>query len=439
MKIERMSYGADAIGHLESGKAVFVRGAVVGDVVEVEIVEDKPTFARARIASLVEASENRVSCGAELPFALAPWGALSYELQLQAKQANVASALQRGAHMLPEEVDRAMRPIVASPQRLGYRNKIEMAVSRDAQGCLQTGFHSGDDEVVPFAGKRLSLAVKPIEKAPKSITGALRYIVGREDLGLHRVGVRASEATGSVEVALWTRPGGFPRSFSAKVLGDAIGATSVVRVLADEGKARRVKRVEVLYGDGFWRETMNEPKTGRPLAFGIHAPSFFQVNTKQANAMVKAVLDAIGDVDGAFVADLYSGAGTFSIPLALSGADVCAIELAGSAARDLEHNCAANGADLDVICDDTSRALPMLGDVDAMVVDPPKAGLDACVVDQIVDAAPDKLVYVSCDPQTLARDIARLTDKGYLLTSVQPFDMFPQTWHVECMAVLVRS
>lgn len=442
VKIERMSYGADAIGHLSSGKAVFVSGGVPGDTVDVEITEEKPTFARGRVFSVVEPSSDRVAPDIALPSSIAPWGGMSYGLQLRSKEDNVRSALVRGAHMPADDVGRVLRPVVASPHPLRYRNKLEMAAFRDARGQLQLGFHDDSDSVTAFAGKKLAMAVKPLETAPKSVTGALRYIMGNEDLGLYRVGVRGSEATGSIEVALWTPPSGFPRAFSAKVLNDAVGATSVVRVIADEGKARRVKRVEVLYGDGLWHEEMATGPDGRrgasPLSFSVQAPSFFQVNTEQASSMVRFVMEELGNVEGMAIADLYSGAGTFSIPLALAGADVSAIELAGSAARDLERNCAENDAFVDVICDDTSRALPMLDELDAIVVDPPKFGLDSAVVDQIADAAPERLVYVSCDPQTLARDISRLSEKGFALQVVQPFDMFPQTWHVENVAVLMR-
>ena len=147
----------------------------------------------------------------------------------------------------------------------------------------------------------------------------------------------------------------------------------------------------------------------------------------------------MGDIDGAYVADLYAGGGTFSVPLALAGADVVAIEAAGSSVRDLRQNADSNGVDIEVVGGDAAHELADLGELDALVVDPPRAGLAKSVIDDIAAAAPERIAYVSCDPATWARDVARFEGIGYRLVRAVPVDMFPQTYHVEIASTFCRA
>lgn len=476
VEIERMGYGTDAITHASDGKTLFVQGAVTGDVVEVKTVLDKKTYAKAKVTKLITPSPDRVS---KLPVdALqsgATWANLSYDLQLRSKRANLADALRKNAKLDPVRIEKVLRDIVACKREWGYRNKVELAAFRDEAGRFCLGAHetASCDNV---ALSRAPLADRLIDRAPKALTGVLRYLQGDGDLGIYRVGIRGSVRTKSVEVALWTPPSAFPRSFAAKSIKDAIGATSVVRILADPGSARRVKKVEVLDGDGCWHEKMGwkplrgrvstiddassaESESGEQVAgsgedtaaascasttstlfnYRVSAPSFFQVNTAQAEVLIGLVLDGLGIESGMRVADLYSGVGSFSLPLAALGADVSAIEIAGSSTRDLVRNADAAGVDIDVICDDTAIALPKLGSLDALVVDPPRVGLEAKVIDQIAAASPERVAYVSCDPQTFARDIGRFEHAGYRLQSATPVDLFPQTYHVESVGILRKD
>ena len=429
VRIDRMAYGADAIGRLPEGKTVFVEGGVPGDVAEVDVIEDKGSFARARIAKIVEPSPDRIApeSAIDLMCGTAPWQCMRYEAQLAAKRENIVGALVHTARIDAERAGELVRECAASKRTWGYRNKLEIAVGTDAEGRFELGFHrEGSSELVAAASSRL--AHKQIEKAPKALRGAIRYAQGNQDLGIHRIGVRHSLVTGELEVALWTRPGSFPRALFAKTLSTAVKATSVVRVLADPGKARKIKGVEVLDGRGYWREKVGD------VLYSTQAPSFFQVNTAQAGKLVEFVLEGLGDLDGAYVADLYAGGGTFSVPLALAGADVVAVESAKSSVRDLRYNSDANGVDIDIVGGDAARELAMLEDLDALVVDPPRAGLANGVVDDIARTDAATVAYVSCDPATWARDVARFEQAGYRLRSVQPVDMFPQTYHVEVIS-----
>lgn len=435
VKIERMGQGPEAIGHLTSGKTVFVSNAAPGDTALIEVVEEKSKFARARMLQVLEPSSQRVSCvwNEDVAASVAPWQHLSYSAQLRAKRANVVSNLQRIAGFLPARAEALVEECAPSKRQWGYRNKLEFGCALNSQGRLSLGFRNEGDSVV-HPSLICPLAHAPIESSAKALQGTLRYIQGSSDLGIFRVGVRFSLRTKACEVALWTPPSSFPRAQAVKTLKSALKTSSIVRVLASEGKARKVKKVEVLDGAGSWTEEMCDSH------FVASAPSFFQVNTAQAEKLVHTALSFLGaqfdesapyGLDGMKVADLYSGVGTFSIPLALAGADVVAVEAEGSSVRDLRRNAVNNQVFVEVVGGDSARELPKIGQLDALVVDPPRAGLAQGVVYDIASAGPSKVVYISCNPATWARDVALFEQAGYQLSSVRPVDLFPQTYHVE--------
>lgn len=443
LRIERMGNGAEAVGRLASGKTVFVAGGAPGDAVRVEVVEEKASFARARIVAVEEPSPLRAeprcphgdACGG------CPWQHLSYEAQLEAKRANVVGALVHTARLEAVRAEDLVRPCLPSKRQWGYRNKLELGAARAENGEFLLGFHrEGTHEIATPAV--CPLAHDAVAKAPKALRGALRFAQGSADLGIFRVGVRHSLRTRETEIALWTKPGAFPRAHVAKTLKSALKATSIVRVLADPGRARKIKGVETLDGKGCWGEELAGAR------FLTSAPSFFQVNTAQAEKLAAEVVEGLGGrmgeegpegLDGLLVADLYAGGGTFSVPLAQAGADVIAIEAAGSSVRDLRRNAEMNGVDIEVVGGDAARELPELGGLDALVVDPPRAGLADGVAESIAEAAPARVAYVSCNPATWARDVARFEQNGYRLVRAQPVDLFPQTHHVEVASLFERE
>ena len=443
LRIERMGNGAEAVGRLASGKTVFVAGGAPGDAVRVEVVEEKASFARARIVAVEEPSPLRAeprcphgdACGG------CPWQHLSYEAQLEAKRANVVGALVHTARLEAVRAEDLVRPCLPSKRQWGYRNKLELGAARAENGEFLLGFHrEGTHEIATPAV--CPLAHDAVAKAPKALRGALRFAQGSADLGIFRVGVRHSVRTRETEIALWTKPGAFPRAHVAKTLKSALKATSIVRVLADPGRARKIKGVETLDGKGCWGEELADAR------FLTSAPSFFQVNTAQAEKLAAEVVEGLGGrmgeegpegLDGLLVADLYAGGGTFSVPLARAGADVIAIEAAGSSVRDLRRNAEMNGVDIEVVGGDAARELPELGGLDALVVDPPRAGLADGVAESIAEAAPARVAYVSCNPATWARDVARFEQNGYRLVRAQPVDLFPQTHHVEVASLFERE
>lgn len=417
VQILRMAYGKGGVAKLQSGKTVFVFGGVPGEEVEIVVTEDHERYAEAKIVSReVKATPD------------ADWADLTYGQQLDAKRAIVQDAMTRNAGL-----DIVADEVKASPETQGYRNKVEF---------LDTD---------PLLGNKECFT---------AVQGALRFATHGEDVGIFRIGVRNSERTGSFEIAIWTTAGWFPRHEVAKVLQDSLNPTSIVRIISEPGKMRKVKQLEVFAGDGYWRENLSGFK------YQVQAPSFFQVNSAQAETLQSLVLSAIAgkqdmqtsdreceelpplgatttarpesdifakskNVDflsrGACaasqrVADLYCGCGTFTLPLAKAGFDVTGVELAGTSTKDLAKNLKKNNLHAEVICDDVARVIKDL-DFDACVVDPPKSGLDKKVAAALLQKEDcKKIVYVSCDPMTLARDLKVLKDE-YCVERVTPVDM----------------
>ncbi len=434
LKIERMAYGADAVAHMPDGKTVFVAGGVPGDTVRASIVQDGSSFSKARVSEVVEPSPDRVSSPCPLAGACGgcPWSALSYTAQLAAKRANVVDALTRIGHMSAGDADALVRECVQPGEPWGYRNKIELAFERNGRRAL-VGMHAADGASV-IKVQSCPLLEARYAKTVKAVSGALAYLCGSRDIEIERVGLRASKRTKEVEVALWTEPGPFPRAQAAKIIQEATRATSVVRVLTKgPQKARRVTGIERLGGHGNWAELVGQER------MCVSAPSFFQVNTRGAEKLVELVLAGLEPSEDDEAMDLYSGAGTFTLPLARRCAWVDAVESYGPAVRDLRRNLERNNINnVDPVGGDANLEFPDT-DADIIVVDPPRAGLEAAVVEKLSDQPARAIAYVSCDPATLARDLERFAHMGtFVPESVVPVDLFPQTYHVETVTILRR-
>ena len=437
LTIERMVYGPDGLAHTPEGKTVFVAGALAGDTVEAHVVSEEKSLVRAVADRIVEPSPERVDtpcpfvgvCGG------CPWGGLSRTAQRAAKEENLKSALERIGGFERAEVEELVAPLRSSKDVWGYRNKIELAPTTGAGGKMFLGMHGRDPRQI-IRVDRCPLFEKKFPKVVKAVAGALAYLGNSRDLGLERVGIRASRRTGALEIALWTPTGGFPRVQVARVLADAVSdRAGVVRVMSKgEKKARRVSATEVLAGRSCWNEQIGEEE------MLISAPSFFQVNTGAAEILIDLVLDALKPRPDELAMDLYCGAGTFTLPLARRADYVSAVESYGPAVRDLRRNLERAGLDnVDVIGGDAVREFPD-ADADVLVVDPPRAGLAPEAIELIAETSARDVAYVSCDPATLARDLKRFREQGiFSPVRATPVDLFPQTFHCETVVHLSRA
>jgi 23S rRNA (uracil1939-C5)-methyltransferase len=432
VRIGSLAYQGAGVARLASGKTVFVEGAATGDLARVRVQSEHERFAHGVIEELLEPSPERIEPACPYHARCGGCGLqhVAYSAQLKHKRRFVLDALKRIGGV--EDAEELVGEALPSPLEWGYRNRVELEPLWQGKR-LTLGLHAADSsEVIPI--KRCLLFPEGYEDLPTRLAGALGFALREADAPLRRVGIRVSRTTGAVELALWTEPGPCDRAFVAKVMGDALKTSSLVRVLAAGPLEKRdVRKVEVLSGHGFWQERISG------LRYRVSAPSFFQVNSLAAERLVERVLTDVGP-NSAHVVDLYSGVGTFTLPLAQRTEWITAIEMASSSIRDLRRNLIEHRLEdrVEALGGDAARLLPELEDVDCVVVDPPRGGLSPRARQALIAAAPPTLIYVSCDPATLARDLRELLAAGYRLAHTSPVDLFPQTWHIESVTKLVR-
>lgn len=414
---------------------MFADGAVAGDVIRPLETRHHATYDTCPSFELVSPSPARVA--APCPFADTcggcPWQMMNYPEQLHWKRRFVVDALNRIGKIPNSES--LVAECVPSPRTWQYRNKVEFEVFLQGDKlCL--GMHKkGSNELIAL--DECLLLPKALTKLPGKLAGALNFSVKENRDKLVRVALRHSNTTGSTELALYMLPSGVNRPLLAKTLGTNVELTSLVRVIIDGAMAeRKVKKVEVLSGAGYWQERLKR------ATYKISAPSFFQANSAVAEAMIDKLNALIDEMDlekSARIADLYSGAGTFTLPLAQRFDTVSAIESYGSSVRDLRRNLEENklASRVQVIGGDVARELTALEPLALAVIDPPRSGLKQEAVRALLKAGAAYLVYVSCNPATMARDVGLLA-QDYQLLSATPFDQFSQSYHVEVMALLKR-
>ncbi len=408
------------------GYVVFVSGALPGDLVRARLDKTKRAFGEARAVELIDPSADRVPdrClhGGE-PCPGAPWQGLPYERQLAEKAAQVDDALRRIGGLDGFELE----PIEPAVDTWRYRNKLEYSFGR-RDGELVLGFHPRgswaeviDVEDCHLASARNNAARNEVREwardegiaphDPSSEGGVLQNLVVRE-------GVR----TGQIQTRLVTAPGSIakpPVDLHTVVKGPGDSATGALG-----------------------EEHLSEELAG--LRLSISPTAFFQTNTVMAERLCAVAGDYAHLSARERVFDLYCGIGTIGLTLAGRAGEVWGIESVPEAVADAERNALANriANARFVVADARLGVRPLLeraGRPDVAVVDPPRAGLSKKVVRRVVECGARRIVYVSCNPTTLAPNAAQLAEAGYRLRRVKPLDMFPHTPHVECVALLERA
>jgi 23S rRNA (uracil1939-C5)-methyltransferase len=435
LSIDRLAHGGAGVARSE-GYVVFVRGAVPGDRVRARITKSKRSFGEADSIELLEPSPERVEPLAPHPGA--PWQVLPYERQLSEKEDQVRDALARlgGFERPPVE------PIVPAVEPLRYRNKLEYSFGEDEGGELVLGFHRpGRFDVIDdvaldiLASERvdeLRAAVK-LWCREEGLDGWDR----RGRLGLLRnLVVREGRRTGGIQARVVTSPGA---SFRVNELAAATPADSFLWTRAGGvAETTREGETEVIKGSAYLEEEL------AGLRLRISPDAFFQTNTEMAERLYGAAAELAGLTGRERVLDLFCGIGTIALVLALDAGEVWGIEIVEEAVADAIENARLNGVDnARFFAGDVRLAMrPLLeqsGKPDVVVVDPPRAGLSQKVVRRVLEAEAARIVYVSCNPTTLAPNARQMADAGYELKTVRPVDMFPQTPHIECVALLDRA
>lgn len=452
--IHDLSNSGDGVGRW-GDRVLFVPDTVPGDRILTRLIHVKPSYANGKLQRMVHPSPHRIrpACIVADKCGGCQWQAVDYHQQLIAKQNQVVQALERIGGMASPPVD----PVLAAAP-LGYRNKATFPLGRSpATGQVQAGYYQKSSHKLvnlnqcPVQDERLNPLLaevkQDIQKRGWSIYNEIRH-QGR----LRHLSLRIGRRTGEMLLTLVSR--------EAELDGLEEQATEwrhrypdLVGVMLNLNP----KRTNAVFGDET-RCIAGQPyltERFADLTFQIGATTFFQINTEQAERLVRVILDELALTGDEGVLDAYCGIGTLTLPLALRVREAIAIESHAPSVDQARINAAINTITNVTFHTGTVESLipqllaqpsqpssqpssqPPLQRIDVVVLDPPRKGCTPGVLNGLLDLAPSRIAYVSCNPATLARDLKHLCANGsYRLTRVQPVDFFPQTAHVECVAFL---
>jgi 23S rRNA (uracil1939-C5)-methyltransferase len=430
LTIDSLAHGGNGVARRD-GYVVFVAGAVPGDRVRAVVGKAKKAYAEARAIEIVEPARDRVPPRADHPGA--PWQVLPYERQLAVKAEQVEDALRRIGKLDGFELE----PIVPAVEQWRYRNKLEYSFGTGDAGELVLGFHAPGrwNEIVPMhdcllASERGNVAREQV------LAFCRRQGLGawdrRDQRGfLRNLVVREGRRTGALQVRLITSPGKLDvDALIAAVECDGLWWTQT----SDLGESTTGGETTLLAG------APQLPERIAGLDFLISPEAFFQTNTEMAEELYALAREYAGLRGHERVFDLYCGIGTIGLSLATRAREVIGVELIEPAVADAIANARVNeienarffAGDIRLVM---RELVERAGKPDVALIDPPRAGLSQKVVRRLVEAAPSRIVYVSCNPTTLAPNAAQLVEAGYRLVKVRPVDMFPQTPHIEAVAL----
>ncbi len=444
LKIEDLAFGGPGVARHE-GFVVMVHRGLPGDTLRAEVERIHKTYAEAAMVEFVEPSPLRVApacshfgvCGG------CKWQDLGYASQIDYKRRQVVEALRRIGHIEDPPVEETL----ASPETFFYRNKMEFSFGADPGGKLMLGLHPAGSYRDVFDLRKCHLQ----SELSNDIVACIReecakrslrpYDVRTHEGFLRYVTIREGKLTGEVMVNLVTADGeGRELAEIAEVVAAQFPAViCFIRSINSRRATVAVgEREEVLYGRPYITERIGD------ATFEITASSFFQTNSRQAERLYATVLEAAGLSKDDSVLDLYSGTGTIAILAAQKAREVRGVESQPDAVRNAERNAALNGVrNCFFVLADARKALQALGAGPSrptvVVVNPPRAGLSKAVVRHTLRLTPRRVVYVSCNPSTLARDLRLMCEQDYTLRWIRPVDMFPHTAHIECVARVDRT
>ena len=428
------------IAHVD-GCAVFLPNAIAGERVRLRVEHPRKTWAAGKILEILEKSPHRVN--RQCPVAKLCGGCdfwhMDYAEETRLKAERVKTCLNRLAGEHLESV-----PILAAPDCRGYRNKAQYPVAAK-KGKAYAGFYrSGTHQVVE---NERCLILPPETDAVKDaiIDYVNQYRVSVYDEASHtgllrHIYVRRGAVSGQILVCLVCNGEKLPKAEALlerlkKIPGFA---TLVLSVNTKKGNAVLGDKFVTLYGPGYIEDTLCG------LRFRLSPRSFYQVNHDQAQRLYETAIRLAGITKSDTVLDLYCGVGTITLAMAGAAGKVIGVEVIPQAVEDARDNARRNGLEnAEFFCGDAGQAALALEAQgvrpDVAVVDPPRKGLNADTIEALSRMAPRRVVYVSCDPATLARDVALLKERGYALQSVTAADLFPRCAHVETVVLLSRE
>ena len=424
------------------GLAVFVAGAIRGETVKIKIAHLGHTAAYGDIVEILTPSPERRE--SDCPWAKDCGGCvfwhMTYAEELRAKAQRVTDALNRiGGFALP------VVPITGSEAVTGYRNKAQYPVAQ-VRGKAQAGFYrQRTHEVIPVKACRIQAATA--DQARQTVVawmqkyGVLAYDEHTRKGLVRHIYVRTAMATGQVLVCLVINGDRVPheKELVDSLLTTVDNLTAVsLSIHKKPGNVVLGDKFVDLHGPGYIEDVLCG------LRFRLSPRSFYQVNRDQAERLYEAAVKQAGLTGTETVLDLYCGTGTISLVLAKAAGRVIGVEIIPQAIEDAKENAVRNSiANAEFMCADAGQAAQTFAETgirpDVIVVDPPRKGLSPDVIEAMDRMSPERIVYVSCDPATLARDMKLLTERGYTLTHAEAFDLFPRCHHVESVVCLTRN
>lgn len=440
LEITDLSYDAMGVAHTEDGITVFVNNALPGEIVEAQILKIRKNLAFARVQNILVKSPDRIEVTKNqwVQTGLASLAHLSYDAQLAFKQKQVQNLLQK-AHM----DDVTVKETLPSPQITGYRNKAEVPV-RQINGKLEIGFfrkHSHD--VVPMEDffttdpkiDKILVATRDILREnhvtaynEKTHQGAIKYLM-----------VRVGHYTGDIMVVLVSTVKNFPQL--PKVISEIQQLENVKSIVLNYNPQKTnviLGRKDILLGGNpYITDQIGDQK------FMISPQSFFQINSEQTTRLYDLAVKQADLQEDDVVVDAYSGIGTIGLSVAKHVKKVIGVEVVKSAVEDAENNAALNRIEnADFALGKAEEMMPKWEEqglsTDVVFVDPPRKGLTPEFIEATVKTEPKKVVYISCNPATLVRDLQQFKDLGYKFDTIAPVDMFPMTPHIESVTVLTK-
>lgn len=448
LKIEDMTTEGEGVGKV-NGCALFVKDTVIGDEIEAVVTKMKKNYGYARLLRVIVPSPHRVEapCPIARPCGGCQLQAMSYEEQLAWKREKVRRNLQRIGG-LDVEVD----PVIGMEHPWRYRNKTQVPVGRDRSGRIQAGFFAGrTHSIIPQ--EDCLLAPEENGKIIRIVTDFMteKQIAPYEEeahCGLVRhILIRKAFATGEIMVCLILNGRSLPAAGELVQRLRAVPGMASISLNVNEERTNVILGREIinLFGPGYITDRIGS------VSYEISPLSFFQVNPVQTEKLYRTALEFAGLTGSETVWDLYCGIGTISLFLAQKAKMVYGVEIVPAAIDDARRNAVLGGFDnTEFFVGKSEDVLPAWYEeqlrsgavhpgehpVDVIVVDPPRKGCQESLLATMVQMAPERIVYVSCDSATLARDLKYLCKEGYRVEKVQPCDMFPMTGHVETVCLL---
>lgn len=442
VKIESLTHDGLGVARVD-GFPVFVANALVGEEINMKVTLVKKTYAFGRAVDYFVTSGERVKpeCGIYKQCGGCQVQHLSYEGQLKMKHDTVVNHLKRIGHI----EDANVLPTIGMQNPSRYRNKTQVPFGY-ADGKVVAGFYQKrSHEIINMQSCLIQTDISDqIVETMRHLCQELEIAPYNESLNLgvlRHVIVRVGFKTEEIMVTLVTRTHEIPNS--ELLIQRLVSKYPKIKSIAQNVNPKVTNVIfgdetRILYGESYIYDEMNG------IRFAISPRSFYQVNPIQTETLYSKAVEYAQLSGNEIVFDAYCGIGTITLFLAQHAKQVYGVEIIPEAIEDAKMNARLNGFEnTQFAVGKSEEIIPAWienGIVpDVIVVDPPRKGCDRSLLDTMLEAAPDRIVYVSCDSSTLARDLRVLIDGGYKLEVVQPVDMFPQTAHIECVAKLVRA